>query len=35
MEVFLIAFGLSMDSVALSIANGAKYPNLKFLIALK
>lgn len=35
MEVFLIAFGLSMDSAALSIANGAKYPNLRVVVAFK
>ncbi|NLK65860.1 MAG: manganese efflux pump [Campylobacteraceae bacterium] len=29
MELFLLAFGLSMDSVALCIANGAKCLNLK------
>ena len=30
MELLLIAFALAMDSVALSISNGAKYPNFKF-----
>ena len=29
-ELFLIALALSMDSAALSIANGAKNPNLSF-----
>jgi len=35
MEIFLLAFGLSMDSAAVSIANGAKNPNLRVLQACK
>ncbi|WP_298788434.1 manganese efflux pump, partial [uncultured Campylobacter sp.] len=30
MELLLIAFALAMGSIALSISNGAKYPNFKF-----
>ena len=35
MEIFLIAIALSMDSAALSVANGAKYPNIGFAKAFK
>ncbi|CZE46192.1 manganese efflux pump MntP family protein [Campylobacter geochelonis] len=35
MEIFLIAFALSMDSVALSMANGAKCLNFKIYQILK
>lgn len=35
MELLLIAFGLSMDSVALCIANGAKCLNIRVLSILK
>ena len=35
MEILLIAFALAMDSVALSIANGAKYRNLGIMQILK
>lgn len=35
MEIFLIAIALSMDSAALSVANGAKYPNIGFVKVFK
>ena len=35
MEIFLIAIALSMDSAALSVANGAKCLNLGFAKAFK
>ena len=35
MEIFLIAIALSMDSAALSVANGAKCLNLSFAKAFK
>lgn len=35
MEIFFIAFALSMDSVALSIANGAKCSGLNFIKIVK
>lgn len=35
MEILIIAFALAMDSVALSIANGAKFRNMSFFVAVK